>query len=46
MEQTQPTLNKIYKPCNFEEIEAIKKREVATIEERLCAAYFNRDSST
>jgi hypothetical protein len=40
MEQTQPTLHKIFKPCSFEEMEAIKEREVTAIEEELCATYF------
>jgi hypothetical protein len=46
MEQTQPTLDKIFKPCSFEEMEATKKREVAATEEELCTVYFDQDSST
>jgi hypothetical protein len=41
MEQTQPTLNKIFKPCSLKEIEATKEREVAAIKEELCVAYFD-----
>jgi hypothetical protein len=32
MEKTQPTLDKIFKPCSLDEMEATKEREWAAIE--------------
>jgi hypothetical protein len=45
MEKTQPTLDKIFKPCSLDEMEATKEREWAAIEEENWAFYFNKDTS-